>query len=107
MLRKTFVVLPKDHHHPYLHWGAFSLAISLVHWEKGEKMKKNENLKVGQKIRLLKMRGSYPYPIKENTLGVITGINRDGDDFEAEVDWENGRSLALNQEDDFEIIISA
>jgi hypothetical protein len=101
MLRKTFVALPKYHHHPNQHWGAFSLAINLVHWEKGENMK---NLEVGKKIRLVKMNGSYPHPIKENTFGVITSINRDGENFELEVDWEDGRNLMLNQDDVFEIL---
>ena len=55
----------------------------------------------GKRIRLLSMNDD-PYPIEPNTMGTIRSVDGMG---QLQVDWDNGRRLAVIPEvDQYEII---
>lgn len=58
-------------------------------------LNKEEGMKVGDKVKLLKM-DNDPNPIPIGTTGTITNINEVSKNFtQVSVDWDNGRSLML------------
>lgn len=55
----------------------------------------------GKRIRLISMNDD-PYPIEPNTMGTIRSVDGMG---QLQVDWDNGRRLAVIPEvDQYEII---
>lgn len=55
---------------------------------------------VGDRIELLEMPND-PAPIEKGSLGTVTGVPKSGDTvLQVQVDWDNGRRLALVPEAD-------